>query len=424
MLADDIMRRVVITGLGALSPFGMGVDLTWASIIEGKSAITKIEKFDASDYASQVAGQVIFGKEKGQFDPDAVMEPKEQRRVDDFVLFALAAADEAVKDASWLPEDEKEKNRTGVIIGSGIGGLKTIYSTSQALLEAGPRRISPFFIPSSIINMASGHVSMRYGFKGPNLATVTACATGAHAIISAYQSIVLNDADVIVAGGAESAIYPLSVGGFAQARALSHSYNDTPQKASRPWDKGHDGFVISEGAGILVLEEYEHAVKRGAKIYAEIVGYGCSGDAYHITSPAPDGNGAKRAMQEALQKARLRPQDIDYINAHGTSTLIGDAMEAKAVNELFAGCDNLKMSSTKSAIGHMLGAAGSIEAIFCAKAIENGILPPTLNLEDPIDEAKGLDLVAGQAKKCEVRAVMSNSFGFGGTNASIILKKI
>lgn len=418
------MRRVVITGMGALCPFGMGVDLAWNSLIEGKSAISKIEKFDAEEYTSQIAGQVIFGTNEGQLNPDLVMEPKEQRRVDDFVLFALAAADEAVKDANWLPEDETEKNRTGVIIGSGIGGLKTIYSTSQALFEAGPRRISPFFIPSSIINMASGHVSMRYGFKGPNMATVTACATGAHAIISAYQSIVLNDADVVISGGAESAIYPLSVGGFAQSRALSHSYNDNPQKASRPWDKGHDGFVISEGAGILVLEEYEHAIKRRAKIYAEVVGYGCSGDAYHITSPAPDGNGAKRAMQEALKKAGLQPKDIDYINAHGTSTLIGDAMEARAVSELFAGCDNLKMSSTKSAIGHMLGAAGSIEAIFCVKAIENGIVPPTLNLEDPIDEAKGLDLVANKAKKCEVKTVMSNSFGFGGTNASLILKKL
>ncbi|MBR4105775.1 MAG: beta-ketoacyl-ACP synthase II [Alphaproteobacteria bacterium] len=418
------MRRVVITGLGSLTPFGMGVDLTWNSLLEGKSAISKIEKFDASDYVSQIAGQVIFGEGKGQFNPDLVMEPKEQRRVDDFVLFALAASQEAVDDADWKPESEIEKNRTGVIIGSGIGGLKTIYSTSQSLFEAGPRRISPFFIPSSIINMASGHVSIRYGFKGPNMATVTACATGAHAIINAYQSIVLDDADVIVAGGAESAIYPLSVGGFAQARALSHSYNDNPQKASRPWDKGHDGFVISEGAGIVVLEEYEHAIKRGAKIYAEIVGYGCSGDAYHITSPAPDGNGARRAMQQALQKAGLKPQDVDYINAHGTSTMIGDAMEAKAVSELFVGCDNLRMSSTKSAIGHMLGAAGAVEAIFCAKAIEQGIVPPTLNLEDPIEEAKGMNLVANQAQKCEVKVAMSNSFGFGGTNASLILKKL
>lgn len=418
------MRRVVITGLGALTPFGEGVDLTWKSLIEGKSAIKKIEKFDATDYTSQIAGQVIFGTDTGQFNPDKVMEPKDQRRVDDFVLFALAASDEAIKDANWYPENENEKNRTGVIVGSGIGGLKTIYATSQILSESGPRRINPFFIPSSIINMASGHVSMRYGFRGPNMATVTACATGAHAIISAYQSILLDDADVMIAGGSESAIYPLSVGGFMQSRALSHSYNDTPEKASRPWDKGHDGFVISEGAGIVVLEEYEHAKKRGAKIYAEICGYGCSGDAYHITSPAPDGNGAKRAMQAALQKSGLQPRDVDYINAHGTSTMIGDAMEAKAVNELFAGCDNLKMSSTKSAIGHMLGAAGAVEAIFCAKAIEQGILPPTLNLENPIDEAEGIDLIANKAKKCDVRVALSNSFGFGGTNASIIFKKI
>ena len=418
------MRRVVITGLGALTPFGEGVDLAWNSLIENKSAIKKIEKFDASDCTSQIAGQIIFGTEKGQFNPDKIMEPKEQRRVDDFILFALAAADEAVKDANWHPEEEREKNRTGVIIGSGIGGLKTIYATSLTLNESSVRRINPFFIPSSIINMASGHVSMRYGFKGPNMATVTACATGAHAIISAYQNIVLNDADVVVAGGSESAVYPLSVGGFMQSRALSHSYNDTPEKASRPWDKGHDGFVISEGAGVMVLEEYEHAVARGAKIYAEVCGYGCSGDAYHITSPAPDGNGAKRAMQEALRKADLQPHEVDYINAHGTSTVIGDAMEAKAVNELFSGCDNLKMSSTKSAIGHMLGAAGAVEAIFCAKVIEQGIIPPTLNLDDPIEEAQGIDLVANQAKKCAVKVAMSNSFGFGGTNASIIFKKI
>lgn len=418
------MRRVVITGMGALTPFGLGVNLTWDSLIAGRSAITKISKFDATDYTSQVAGEIITGKEAPLFDPDTIMEPKDQRRVDDYILYALGAANEAVKDAGWLPEDMREKERTGVVIGSGIGGLKTICSTSIMLGQSGPRRISPFFIPSSIINMASGHVSMKYGYKGPNLANVTACATGAHAIISGYQSILLDDADVMIAGGSESAVYPLAVGGFMQARALTHSFNDNPQAASRPWDKAHDGFILSEGAGVVVLEEYEHAVKRGAKIYAEIIGYGCSGDAYHITSPAPDGDGAKRAMKEALRHAGISPQDVDYINAHGTSTLIGDAMEATAVKDVFAGCSHLKMSSTKSAIGHMLGAAGAVETIFCAKAITTGMLPPTLNLQDPIDEAQGLDLVPNKAVKHDVKVAMTNSFGFGGTNASIILRKI
>ncbi|MBQ9235487.1 MAG: beta-ketoacyl-ACP synthase II [Alphaproteobacteria bacterium] len=418
------MRRVVITGMGALTPFGLGVDLTWKSLLDGKSGITNISKFDAADYSAQIAGEIIMGKEAPLFDPDTVMEPKDQRRVDDFILYGLGAANEAIRDAAWMPEDEQEKCRTGVAVGSGIGGLKTIYATSQLLATSGPKRINPFFIPSSIINMASGHVSMKYGFKGPNLSNVTACATGAHAVIHGYQAIVLGDADVMISGGAESAIYPLAVGGFMQARALSHSYNDRPQEASRPWDKGHDGFVMSEGAGVLVLEEYEHAIKRGAKIYAEVVGYGCSGDAYHITSPAPDGNGAKRAMSEALKKAGMRPEEIDYINAHGTSTMVGDAMEAKAVRELFGKADNLKMSSTKSALGHMLGAAGAVETIVCAKAIESGIVPPTLNLHDPIDEAEGLDLVPNKAVSHTVKAAMTNSFGFGGTNASIILRKI
>ena len=418
------MRRVVITGMGALTPFGLGVDLVWNSLISGKSAISKISKFDASEYTSQIAGEIIMGKEAPLFDPDTIMEPKDQRRVDDYILFALGAADEAIKDAKLSVLSEEDKNRSGVVIGSGIGGLKTIYETSLLLDKSGPRRISPFFIPSSIINMASGHVSIKYGLKGPNLSNVTACATGAHAIINGYQSIVMDDADIMVAGGSESAIYPLAVGGFMQARALSHSYNDAPQQASRPWDKGHDGFVISEGAGVIVLEEYEHAIKRGAKIYAEVIGYGCSGDAYHITSPAADGNGAKRAMSEALRHAQIKPQEVDYINAHGTSTLVGDAMEATAVKELFNNCPNLKMSSTKSAIGHMLGAAGAVETIFCAKTITDGIIPPTLNLQDPIDEAQGLNLVPNQAIKQEVKVAMSNSFGFGGTNASVILRKI
>lgn len=418
------MKRVVVTGLGALTPFGMGVDLSWNSIVEGKSAITNITKFDTENFSVKVAGEVIKGTEPGQFNPDTVMEPKEQRRVDDFILFGIAAAEEAIKDAGWTPEDATEKARTGVIIGSGIGGLKTIDDNAQILAASGPRRISPFFIPATIINMISGHVSMNHGFKGPNLSCVTACATGSHAIAQAYQAIVLDDADVMIAGGAESAVCALGIAGFMQAKALSHSYNDTPQKASRPWDKGHDGFVMGEGAGVLVLEEYEHAKKRGAKIYAELAGYGNSGDAYHITSPAPDGSGAKQAMSEALRKSGIKPQEVTYINAHGTSTMIGDAMEAKAVSELFVDCPNLKMSSTKSAIGHLLGAAGAVEAVFCVKAIETGILPPTLNLEDPIDEVKGMDLVPNKARKCDVKVAMSNSFGFGGTNASLIFRKM
>ena len=305
-----------------------------------------------------------------------------------------------------------------------VGGLKTIDDNAKILAASGPRRISPFFIPATIINMISGHVSINHGFKGPNLSCVTACATGSHAIAHAYQAIVMDDADVMIAGGAESAVCALGIAGFMQAKALSHSYNDTPQKASRPWDKGHDGFVMGEGAGVVVLEEYEHAKKRGAKIYAELVGYGTSGDAYHITSPAPDGQGAKQAMSEALRKSGVKPQEVTYINAHGTSTMIGDAMEAKAVSELFVDCPNLKMSSTKSAIGHLLGAAGAVEAVFCVKAIETGMLPPTLNLEDPIDEVKGMDLVPNEARKCDVEVAMSNSFGFGGTNASLIFKKI
>ena len=418
------MKRVVVTGLGALTPFGMGVDLAWDSITAGKSAIRNITKFNTENFSVKVAGEIIKGNEPGQFNADEFMDPKEQRRVDDFILFGIAAAEEAIKDAGWTPEDPREKGRTGVMIGSGIGGLKTIDDNAKILADSGPRRISPFFIPATIINMISGHVSMAHGFTGPNLACVTACATGSHAIAHAYQSIVLDDADVMVVGGAESAVCALGIAGFMQAKALSHSYNDTPEKASRPWDKGHDGFVMGEGAGVIVLEEYEHAKARGAKIYAELIGYGTSGDAYHITSPAPDGSGAKKAMSEALRKANIKPQEVTYINAHGTSTLIGDAMEAKAVKELFTDCPDLKMSSTKSAIGHLLGAAGAVEAVFCIKAIETGMLPPTLNLEDPIDEVAGMDLVPHQARKCDVKVAMSNSFGFGGTNASLIFKKI
>ena len=417
-------RRVVVTGLGALTPFGMGVDLAWDSLIAGKSAITNITKFDAENFAVKVAGQVVKGTEKGQFNPDLYVEPKDQKRIDDFILFGIAAGVDAVKDAGWEPEDEVERKRTGVIIGSGIGGLQTIYDNALSLSSAGPRRVSPFFIPACIINMISGHVSMRFGFKGPNVTAVTACATGAHAISQAYQSIVLDDADVMVAGGAEAAVCGLAIAGFMQAKALSHSYNDAPEKASRPWDKGHDGFVMGEGAGVIVLEEYEHAKKRGAKIYAELVGYGNSGDAYHVTSPAPDGSGAVQAMKEALRKANLEPKDVTYINAHGTSTSAGDAMEARAVKELFVGCDHLKVSSTKSAIGHLLGAAGAVEAVFCIKAIETGMIPPTLNLEDPIEEAQGLDLVPLKARQCDVKVAMSNSFGFGGTNASLVFRKI
>lgn len=423
------MRRVVITGMGMVTPLGMGVDHNWKTITEGKSGIRQIEHFDVSDITSKIAGVVPRTSDKnptnGDFNADLYHEPKEQRKTDIFITYGMAAAHEAIEDSGWKPANEEQQNRTGVLIGSGIGGLDEIYKTSTLLNERGPRRISPFFVPAALINLTSGHVSIKYGYRGPNHSVVTACATGTHAIGDAARLIAFDDADVMIAGGAESAVCRLGVAGFAAARALTTGYNDRPQEASRPWDQGRDGFVIGEGAGIVVLEEYEHAKARGAKIYGEVTGYGLSGDAHHITSPAEDGNGGYRAMEAALKRAKLNPEDIDYINAHGTSTPVGDGIEFGAVKRLFSNTlDTISMSSTKSAIGHLLGAAGAVEAIYSAKAIETGILPPTLNLENPSENCTGIDLVPKVAKEKEVKTVLSNSFGFGGTNASLILSKV
>ena len=416
------MRRVVITGMGMVTPLGFGVEHNWNSILAGKSGIGPIEDFDVSDISCRIAGQVPTGDEEGALNMDDHIAPKDQRKLDKFIQFGLVAAQEAVEHSGWVAETEEEKERTGVMIGSGIGGLQTIVETSNLMNEKGPKRISPFFIPSALINLISGHVSIKYGFKGPNHAVVTACSTGAHAIGDASRLIMFGDADVMVAGGAEAAICRLGVAGFAAARALSSGYNDDPQSGSRPWDKGRDGFVMGEGAGVVVLEEYEHAKARGATIYGEVKGYGLSGDAHHITAPADDGNGGFRAMSSALRNAGLEASDIDYINAHGTSTPLGDLIEAGAVRRLLGDAiDNVSMSSTKSATGHLLGAAGAIEAIYTALAIKTGDLPPTLNLTDPEDDMAGFDLVPLKTKNKKVRYAMSNSFGFGGTNASLIL---
>ena len=416
------MKRVVITGMGMVTPLGNGVEHNWQSILAGKSGLGMIEGFDVSDISCQIAGQVPTGDEDGALDMDAHIEPKDQRKLDKFIQFGLVAAQEAIADSGWVAESDEQKERTGVMIGSGIGGLSTIVETSNLMNEKGPRRISPFFIPSALINLISGHVSIQHGFKGPNHAVVTACSTGAHAIGDASRLIMFGDADVMVAGGAEAAICRLGVAGFAAARALSSGYNDDPQSASRPWDKGRDGFVMGEGAGVLVLEEYEHAKARGAKIYAEVKGYGLSGDAYHITAPAEDGDGGFRAMKAALRNAGLEPSDIDYINAHGTSTPLGDLIEAGAVRRLLGDAiNNVSMSSTKSATGHLLGAAGAIEAIYSTLAVQTGDLPPTLNLNNPEDAMDGFDLVPLKSKNKNVRYAMSNSFGFGGTNASLII---
>lgn len=418
------MRRVVVTGLGLVTPLGVGVKVNWDRLINGESGIRAIQSFDVSDLASKVAGQVPRGEtSEGKFNADDWVPAKEQRRMDDFIILGLAAAVQAVEDAGWKPQDEESRERTGVMIGSGIGGLQEI-SRGAVLVESGKiRRLSPFFIPASLINLVSGHVAIRYGFKGPNHAVVTACATGAHAVGDAARLIMLDDADVMVAGGAEAAVCRLGIAGFAQAKALSTAFNDTPEKASRPWDKDRDGFVIAEGAAIVVLEELEHARKRGAKIYAEVVGYGMSGDANHITAPPDDGSGAFRAMRNALRRAECNPEDIDYINAHGTSTPLGDEIEAGAVKRLFGDAAyKLSMSSTKSSIGHMLGAAGTAEAIYSILAIRNGVVPPTLNLENPSQGCGDLDLVPLQAKERKVRMALSNSFGFGGTNASLVFR--
>lgn len=417
-------RRVVVTGIGAVTPLGAGVDNIWRRILNGESGAGTIQGFDVSDLGVKIACEVPIGdRESGAFNPDDHVAPKDQRKMDRFIIYGIGAADEAIADAGWTPDSEEELERTGVMIGSGIGGLETIAEAAMLLRDKGPRRISPFFIPSSLINLASGQVSIKYGYKGPNHAPVTACSTGAHAIGDASRLIGFGDADVMIAGGAEAAVCRLGIAGFAAARALSSDFNDEPTRASRPWDKDRDGFVMGEGAGVVVLEEYEHAKARGAKIYAEIAGYGLSGDAHHITSPPPDGNGGYRAMQSALRNAEMNIEDIDYINAHGTSTPLGDEIELGAVKRLFGDhAYKLSMSSTKSAIGHLLGAAGAVEAIFSVKAIRDGVAPPTLNLENPSDGCD-IDLVPLQAKERTIDAALSNSFGFGGTNASVIFKK-
>ena len=419
------MRRVVVTGLGMVTPLGVGVDHNWSQILAGCTGIGRITNFEVDDIACQIAGQVPGADMEGGLDLDAFIDPREQRRQDRFIQLGVVAAQLAVEDSGWMPEDREAQNRTGVMIGSGIGGLDTIVQTDQLMNERGTRRISPFFIPSALINLVSGHVSIKYGFRGPNHAVVTACSTGAHAIGDAARMVALDDADVMVAGGAEAAVCRIGMAGFAAARALSTGYNDSPERGSRPWDKGRDGFVMGEGAGIVVLEELEHARARGATIYAEVKGYGMSGDAYHITAPAEDGDGGYRAMEAALKRAGLTPSDIDYVNAHGTSTPLGDLIEAGAVRRLLGDAvGNVSMSSTKSATGHLLGAAGAIEAIYSIKAVQTGDLPPTLNLEDPEDAVADFDLVPLVTKNREVRNAMSNSFGFGGTNASLIIGQV
>ena len=430
------MRRVVVTGMGLVTPLGWGVDASWRGILAGRSGGGRITAFDTTDYACQVACETPWVNGRGggsaeptaeverSFDPEQVLSAKERRRVDDFILYAIAAADEAVADSGWKPEDEPSQRRTGVIVGSGIGGLQAIAATALELEEKGPRRISPFFIPSALINLASGQISIRHGFKGPNHAVVTACATGAHAIGDAYRIIKYGDADVMLAGGAEAAICPLGVAGFIACRAVSTGFNDRPTKASRPYDKDRDGFVMGDGAGALVLEEYEHAKARGAKIYGEVIGYGLSGDAYHITSPTPDGDGGYRAMEAALADARITPADIDYINAHGTSTPVGDEIELGAVERIMGKAAQGKaMSSTKSATGHLLGAAGAVEAAFSLLALRDQIAPPTINLDNPSVDTP-FDLVPHHAKPMAIERVLSNSFGFGGTNAALVFAKV
>lgn len=420
------MRRVVITGLGVISPLGRGVEHNWKRLLNGESGISKIENIDLKDIPVKIAGQVPWGDAEGEFNPDSVLPPKDQKKNDKFILYGLAAGSDAIRDCGYIPETEEEKYRFGVMMGSGIGGLNTIYENSVSFNEFGIKKMSPFFIPACLINLISGNLSIMFGLKGPNHACVTACSTGTHAIGDATRIIAMGDADMMVAGGAESAVNVLGLGGFARMRAVTAEFNEEPQKASRPWDKHRSGFVMGEGAGAVVLEEYEHAKARGAKIYAEVVGYGMSGDAYHIT--APSGDGAYRAMKMAAEHAKehgVELKDINYINAHGTSTPAGDVGEALAVKRLFG--DEMKyvsMSSTKSAIGHLLGAAGAVEAVYTILALRDQICPPTLNLDEVEEEVADIDLVPLKAKKKEIKAAMSNSFGFGGTNSSIVFKKL
>ena len=417
-------RRVVVTGMGLVTPLGVGVDAVWRRLLNSESGAGRIKKIDTTDLAVDIACEVPLGDGAPDFNADEWVTPKEQRRIDDFIIFGLSATEQALADAEWKPDDEEARLRTGILVGSGIGGLPSIEAAAITLHERGPRRISPFFIPGSLVNLLSGNISIKYGFKGPNHAVATACSTGAHAIGDAARLIMLDDADVMVAGGAEAAICRLGMAGFAACRALSTGFLDEPTRASRPYDKQRDGFVMGEGSGIVVLEELEHAKARGARIYAEVAGYGLSGDAHHITAPAPDGDGGYRAMEAALRRAKLNPEDIDYVNAHGTSTPLGDEIEVNAVKRLFGDAVNdMSMSSTKSAIGHLLGAAGSVEAIFSIMAMNQGVAPPTLNLDEPSD-GLDIDLVPHSPKERTIRAVLSNSFGFGGTNASLVLTPV
>jgi len=419
------MRRVVVTGLGLVTPLGGDVETSWRNILAGKSGAGPITKFDPSDQKCRIACEVKPADHEYGFDPNRRVDHKVQRQVDPFIIYGIDAAGQAIEDAGLLDMDEATKLRAGVSIGSGIGGLPGIEKESVNLFENGPGRVSPHFVHGRLINLISGQVSIKYGLMGPNHAVVTACSTGAHSIGDAARMIKDDDADIMLAGGAEATICPIGIAGFAQARALSTNFNDQPEKASRPYDKDRDGFVMGEGAGVVVLEEYEHAKRRGAKIYAEVVGYGLSGDAHHVTAPHPEGSGAYRAMEMALKKSGLQPSDIDYINAHGTSTPLGDELELGAVRKLFGNAiGSLSMSSTKSAIGHLLGGAGAVESIFCILALRDQIVPPTLNLDNPSEGTAGVDLVPHKAKERSVRAVLNNSFGFGGTNASLIMKAV
>jgi len=417
-------RRVVITGIGVVSPLGNDFESSWSNIVSGKSGLKTISLFDITDSPCKVAGEIVVGSEAGQLNLDNFIDPKEQRKMDRFIHFAIVAAEQAIADSGWKAESDEQKYRTGVMIGSGIGGLTSIQKTSASIAEKGIRKISPFFIPQSLVNLGSGHVSIRHGYMGPNYSMVTACATGSHSIAESARIIESGDVDVMIAGGAEAAICEAGIGGFAAMRALSTNFNDDPTKASRPWDKDRDGFVMGEGAGVLVVEEYDHAKKRGAKIYAEIAGYGSSGDGYHITAPESTGRGSTYAMKMALKRANLNPENIDYINAHGTSTPLGDEIEVNAVKSVFGEhAHKVMMSSTKSSIGHLLGAAGAVEAVFSILAMRDNVAPPTINLDNP-SEGCDIDLVAHKAKSRPINITMSNSFGFGGTNGCLVFKKI